>query len=112
MFSQSRSQIEKRYNVFGSLRMTHVIDASTYYEITASYQSRIYKNLDPDFGTNWARTWTARRTHRSGTRVSPAGGSDRLATSVINGFALNNEIHPEQHVSDQQAAGMGCLRLT
>ena len=108
VFSQSRSQIEKRYNMFGSLRMTHVIDASTYYEITASYQSRVFKNLDPDFGSNWA----AYMDSASNAQIGYTGFTGRwigpLGYSVINGFPLNNEFTPNNtyQVNKQQEWGV------
>ena len=94
--------------MFGSLRITHVVDASTYYEVTGSFQSRQYQKFDPTFGNVWQSTWTARRTPRRGLPGSPADGSDRTAYSVINGFAINNEFTPQQHLSinKQQSWGL------
>lgn len=108
VFSQRRSLIEKRNNMLASLRMTHVLDASTYYEVSASFQSRQYKNVDPDFGTNWRAYMDSTAnaaigyTGFTGKWIGPYG------YSVINGFALNNEYTPNnsQQINTQQEWGL------
>jgi outer membrane receptor protein involved in Fe transport len=108
MFNQSRSQIEERTNMFGNLRMTHVLDASTYYEVGVSYTNRVYKNLDPDFDANWglymdsAANAAKGYTNFTGRWVGPNG------YSVINGFAIGNEFAPNNtyQVNKQQSYGV------
>jgi len=39
--------------LFGNLRLTHVLNPTTFYEVGVSYQDRWYKTYDKDFGDNW-----------------------------------------------------------
>ena len=38
---------------FGSVRLTHVLDPRTYYEVGVSYSDRYHRIYDPEFGDNW-----------------------------------------------------------
>jgi len=38
---------------FGSLKATHLLAPSTYYDVAISYQNRSAKSYDPDFGDSW-----------------------------------------------------------
>ncbi len=107
VFAQGRSPIEKRNNAFGSLRMTHVIDASTYYEITASYLSRSYQRFDPDFGNNWTKFMDSTANAQLGYTGFTSRWIGPLGYSVINGFALNNEFTPNNsyQINKQQEWG-------
>ncbi len=39
--------------LFGNLRVTHVLNPTTFYEVGLSYQSRFSKTYDKDFGDDW-----------------------------------------------------------
>jgi hypothetical protein len=94
VFDQRRSLIENRYNAFGNLRMTHVIDASTFYEVGVAFQSRVYKQEDPDFGGNWRSFMDS----TANAKIGYTGFTSRWLGpnnySVIDGFGINNEFTP------------------
>jgi len=52
-FTQDRSKMSETETVFGNARLTHVLSATTFYEVGVSYQSRAFKQFDPAFGDNW-----------------------------------------------------------
>jgi len=41
------------HNAMASLRATHILNPTTFYDITVSWSTRRYKNYDPRFGDEW-----------------------------------------------------------
>ncbi len=107
VFAQGRSFKEERTNMFGSLRMTHVIDASTFYEVSASFTSRTYKTVDPDFGSNWSAYMDSAANASIGYTGFTSRWNGPLPYSVINGFTINNEFRPNNtfQINQQQSLG-------
>jgi hypothetical protein len=107
-FSLNRSQVEHRTNMFGNLRMTHVLDASTYYEVGVSFTSRVFKNTDPDFGTNWGSYTDSVANAALGYTGFTGKWVGPLAYSVINGFGINHEFTPNNsyQINTQQSWGV------
>ena len=108
VFALSRAQIEKRNTMFGSLRITHVVDASTYYEITGSFQSRQYQNFDPTFGNVWQAYMDSASNAQNGYTGFTSRWLGPNGYSVINGFAINNEFTPNNtyQINKQQSWGL------
>ena len=107
VFAQRRSFTEARTNLFGSLRMTHVIDASTYYEVSASYTNRTYKTIDPDFGTNWSSFMDSTANAAIGYTNFSSRWVGPNPYYVINGFGLNNENNPNNTFQINSQVSLG-----
>jgi outer membrane receptor protein involved in Fe transport len=107
VFTQARSFEEERTNLFGNLRMTHVINASTYYELGASFTSRTYKQVDPTFGTNWGLFVDSAANAAAGFTNFKSRWVGPLPYYVIFGFAINNEFTPNNswQINTQQSWG-------
>ena len=88
--------------------MTHVLDASTYYEVSASFQSRKYERFDPDFGNNWRSFMDSTANAAIGYTGFTSKWIGPLGYSVINGFAFANEFAPNNSyaVNKQQEWGI------
>ncbi|MBI4417378.1 MAG: TonB-dependent receptor [Ignavibacteriales bacterium] len=54
MFRSKRVTESKTRSAFGSLKATHVLNPTTFYEVSVSFQQRKFKTYDPDFKDNWA----------------------------------------------------------
>jgi outer membrane receptor protein involved in Fe transport len=108
IFRQERFQENKTENSLASLRLTHVIDPSTYYEVSGWWSNRVFRNSDPDFGDDW---WLY-----SDSTANAAIGYTNFSKryrgaepySVIYGFGINNEWAPNTayQVNKQQAIGV------
>jgi hypothetical protein len=108
IFNQQRTPIEKRNNMFASLRMTHMLDASTYYEVGVSFQNRKYERVDPHFGSNWRSFMDSAANAAIGFTGFTSKWNGPLAYSVINGFGFNNENTPNNSyaINKQQEWGI------
>ncbi len=95
-FRQRRVLTEKTNTLFGSLRASHVLGSSTFYEVSVSYQRRSFSREDPDFGDNW-RAYTD---SVSNANAGYTGFPRRYSTaadmeySTINSFKFNNPNAP------------------
>ena len=52
-YAQNRNRLQQTQTMFGNVRLTHVLNPTTFYEIGVSAQSRDFREFDRDFGQNW-----------------------------------------------------------
>jgi len=109
-FRQKRFSITEEKDLMLGLRATHVIDPSTYYEVSVSYLNRVNELTDPDFGNDWTK-WTDSTANEAigytGFRSRWAGPN---AYSVITGFTdMRNENSPNNgyQINKQSSIGGG-----
>ncbi|MEK6571035.1 MAG: TonB-dependent receptor, partial [Bacteroidota bacterium] len=53
MYGEKRNSLNEANSWLGNLRMTHVVNPTTFYEVGLSYQYLSGKTYDPDFGDDW-----------------------------------------------------------
>ena len=90
-----------------SLKFTHALDASTYYEVSASFQSRDSKRQDPNFGDNW-------QSYSDSTANAALGYTGFINRwngppeyTVIDGFEIANPNQPNFNYNKQQQQDIG-----
>lgn len=90
-----------------NLKFTHALDASTYYEISGSYQARDSRRRDPQFGDNW-QSYTDSIANAA---LGYTGFVNRYQGppdySVIYGFQIANENTPNQGYNKQKQESWG-----
>ncbi len=107
IFRRDRLLESRTYTGLAALRMTHVLDPTTFYEVSASWQSRVFRNYDPAFAEQW---WlypdsiaNAQKGFTGFTRRYR--GPDNY--SIINGFTINNEFAPNNNYQVNKQKGLG-----
>ena len=82
---------------FANLRLTHVLNQTTFYEVGLSYYQRNGRTYDPDFGDNWREYSDSVAARRVGRLIGDSTGfyGSRWVGprpySVINNFMFNHE---------------------
>jgi outer membrane receptor protein involved in Fe transport len=96
----------QKYALF-NLKVTHVLDAETYYELSGSYQLNDTKRQDPNFGDNWM-SYTDSTANAA---LGYTGWTDRWngppEYKVINGFEIANEFAPNVSYNKQRQVSWG-----
>lgn len=108
-FNLKRSLIDRTRASFGSLRATHVIGASSYYDITVSYQNRSFTREDPDFGENWKSYVDSAANAALGYTGFPRRFTHPtdMEYSVINAFKFRHENAPNNTYRKNQQTSLG-----
>jgi outer membrane receptor protein involved in Fe transport len=106
-FSQRRKRMDRTNSGFGSLRASHVLGSSTFYEVSVSYQQRSFSREDPDFGQDWmsyvdsaanaARGYTGFRGYYRGPQ----------AYTVLGDFDFAHENTPNNTFSKNEQSAFG-----
>jgi len=107
IFRQARFREDQTTNSMASLRLTHVLDPSTYYEVSGWWTNRVLRQSDPTFGEQWW-LWT------DSTANANAGFTNFARRfqgpnpySVVYAFGIRNENSPNNayQVNKQQSLG-------
>ena len=106
-FRQKRYSLTSEKDLMLGLRATHVLDPSTFYEVSVSFLSRVNETTDPDFGSDWRSFTDSVKNAALGYtdfRSRWAGPNDY---SVIDGFGFRNENDPNggYQINKQQSFG-------
>lgn len=90
-----------------SLKVTHVIDPSTYYEVSGSYQNRFSERTDPDFGSDYMSYTDSVKNAALGYTGFKNRWEGPSNYSVINGFPIANENAPNTSYNKQKQQSIG-----
>ncbi|HEY5614640.1 MAG TPA: carboxypeptidase regulatory-like domain-containing protein [Bacteroidota bacterium] len=111
-FSQ-RSYRNETNNYLANMRITHVLDSKTFYEIGVSYLNRDFKAFDPDFGDDW-RLYNDSVASREKGYILPDGSTGfrsrfvgPTAYSTINGFNFSHEFSPSNAYRNDNQNSIG-----
>ena len=108
-FRQKRFSTTYEKDIMAGFRLTHVLDPSTYYEISASMLDRKTETLDPDFGNVWQKWTDSVENAAIGYTGFRSRWSGPAGYSVINGFDLAHENTPNNgyNIQTQRSFGGG-----
>lgn len=106
-FNAKRNRMQETGTMFGNIRLTHVINPTTFYEIGVWGQQRNFKLYDLDFGDSWQlypdSIANAEKGY-TGFRARFRGPNDY---SVINAFTLIHENAPNNRYSKNEQTSLG-----
>jgi len=99
-------------NTFGSLRITHVLSPTTFYEVGLSYLDRSAKTIDPAFGDDWRLYVDSVEAFNRGYVTNGTTGwrsrfTGPTSYSVINAFSFTHENAPINSYSKSSQTNMG-----
>ncbi len=106
-YRQKRIMETKNDITLLSLKVTHVIDPTTYYEVSGSFQNRSSKRTDPDFGEDWMSYTDSVKNAALGYTGFKDHWSGPADYSVIDGFAIANENLPNNSYNKQKQQSIG-----
>lgn len=103
----TRQTSNETETAFGNLRLTHVLSATTFYEVGLSYQSRFARSYDATFGDNWASYMDSSANADKGYKgfTSRYIGPDQYTT--IYQFRFNDPNAPINSYSKDKQASIG-----
>jgi hypothetical protein len=98
-FNLKRARMDHQNNIFGSLRASHVLGASTFYEVAVSYQNRSFRREDPDFKDDWKSYVDSSANAALGYTGFPRRYThpDDMRYSTINAFYFRHENAPNNN---------------
>lgn len=109
MFNQHRKRMDHTNSGFGSVRFSHLLGASTFYELAVSYQKRSFRREDPVFAENWQsysdrNAWVSAGLDTTGWRGRYQGP---LPYSVINSFRFTAPNSPNNTFNKNEQESWG-----
>lgn len=106
-FSQNRKRMDYTKSGFGSLRVSHVLGSSTFYEASVSFQQRTFRREDPAFGSDWKSYTDSIANAQKGFTGWRSRYQGPLPYSVINAFQFFHENAPNNSFSKNEQQGLG-----
>jgi len=106
-FNQGRNLMQETGTYFGNVRLTHVINPTTFYEIGVWGQLRSFRSYDPDFGDDWklyADSTANADKGFTGFRAKYRGPNNY---SIINAFTIQHENSPNNSYSKNEQMSLG-----
>lgn len=93
-FNRRRNHRTEVNTTFGNLRVTHIVNPETFYDLAISYQNRSARRFDPEFGDNWKLYMDSIANAEKGYTGFRRRFAPPLAYSVVNGFRMAHENAP------------------
>jgi len=112
LYFRKQNTLSTTNNMFGNLRLTHVLSANTFYEVGLSYLDRSAKTINPEFGDDWRLYVDSVEARNRGFVTKGATGwlkryTGPTAYSVIYGFPFTHENAPINSYSKNSQANLG-----
>ncbi len=106
-FNQGRDNLNEATTTFGNLRITHFLDASTFYEVGLSYSNRYHRNYDQNFGDDWKLYTDSLANAQKGYTGFVRRYQGPLNYSTILGFNFSDPNAPNNSYSKDQQTSYG-----